>query len=328
RIIGYDEVPAEPLVGEIPPGRPGSDRDLAERLRDVLVAAGLQEVINYSLVSRELLDRIPGLAVEPIKVTNPLSVEQEYLRPTLRASVLQNAAANQRWSPESLRFFEVDKTFHPREGDLPDERRQVVGLIAGLRRRPSWFGQLEKVDFYDAKGIVEAILDSVQVPNVRFEPGNDDLFHPGKVARVLSGDLILGGVGEVHPLIVDQFDLDVRPMYLFELEVSALLAAQTATTTYIPLPRFPAVVQDLALVVDRDVPAGALQSALAEADLVASVELFDVYEGDPLPPGRKSLAYHISYQSPDRTLTDADVQSVQDELVRRMHDRFGATLRG
>lgn len=328
RIVGYDEVPARPLTGRIPAWQPAPIRELTERVRDTLVACGLQEVINYTLVSGDLLAKTPlPRPIEPIRVTNPMSAEQEFLRTSLRGSLLQNAATNQRWSPDALRFFEIGTAFLPRDGDLPKELPRAAGLLAGLRRPPGWTTGSERVDFYDAKGIVETLLRAVRIPNATFEPADDPLFHPGKAARIAAQGATLGVVGEVHPTVVGRFEIDTRPVCYFELDLEALLAATTGQPPFQPLPRYPAVVQDLALEVDRDVPAAALAGVLAEADLVASVRLFDVYEGDPLPAGKRSLAFTISYQSPERTLTDEDVAAIQRDLVHRAAERFGARLR-
>lgn len=330
RISGYDAIPTTMIRGAIPTTPVPPVGPLEERLRALLVGCGMQEIITYPLVSAPLLEKVlgPGAAQDALKLANPLTTEQEYLRTSLRPSLLNTLAANQRHTDDGLRLFEIGKAYLKRPDDLPEERRRLIGGLMGPRTPRTWQGTAPNLDFFDAKGIVEELLDRLHIA-AEFVPGQDAHLHPGKTAtvRTLNGPgQVLGVIGELHPELRAAFELRA-PVYLFELAIEALLTAGQQIPQYRPFSRFPAVEQDLALVVGLDAPAAAIERVLRAAPLVVDVRLFDVYTGDQVPPGKKSLAYALTYQAPDRTLTDRDVERVQDNLLKRLGKEFGATLR-
>lgn len=323
RIIGYDELPATGLRGEIPATPPDPVMTTSERLRDLMVAAGLQEVITYPLVSRELLHRA-GPAPEPIALLNPMTSEQSVLRTSLRPSLLKTIAENLRRQEDGLALFEVGLIYLPRPGDLPDERPLLAFALAGPRGRGSWLGVNPPYDFFDGKGIVEAIGERLRLA-LSFTRAADPFYHPGRAAEVRRDGEPIGTFGEVAPEVCAEFDLNGRVVY-GELEVRALVNDTIAV--YQPVSRFPDVVQDLALVLDEDVAAEQVRSVLATGRYVQEVRLFDVYRGAPLPPGKKSLAFTLRFRAPDRTLTEDEVARIRSGLVERLGRQFGATLRG
>jgi len=330
RTIGYDAVPSIPLAGAIPSMMEQRDRAVREEVRDLLVASGLQETISYSLVSRALLEQVgaagDGLP-EPLRTVNPMSREQEYLRTSLRGTILRNAAAALRQPPNVAQLFEIGRVFIPRVGDLPEEKEYAVGVLAGGRGVSLWHKGDASVDFYDAKGAVETILERLGV-DASFERAEDPLLHPGRTARVLANGKHVGVIGELHPRTVTSFDFPVEAVALFELDVAALAAeTQWLRHQFRPFSRYPSAERDLAFLVDAGVPAEKIAALLGSSSLVSQATLFDLFEGKGLTPGKKSLAYRLVLQSPEGTLTAEQVNQVVGDIVSRVERETGATLR-
>ncbi|MBE0480619.1 MAG: phenylalanine--tRNA ligase subunit beta [Dehalococcoidia bacterium] len=327
RIRGYDEIPTTMLRGAVPERVSWPMLDLKGRVRDLMAASGLYEIITYSLVSKAVLEKVSRHDAS-MRVANPMSQEQEYLRTSLRPGLLGTLASNQRHDSTSLRFFELGRIYVPRDRDLPDEREMLAAVLAGPRHsQSSWVSASENMDFFDAKGVLETIFDRLRI-RAAFEPGEDSILLPGRTAAISAGGDNIGVIGELHPKTAALFDISVQPVILFELDMQRLLPLTGQTAKYQPVPRFPAISRDLALVVDAGVAAGKVQEAIATFPLVSEVRLFDIYSGDQVPAGKKSLAFSIRYQSLERTLTDAEVDNTQKRIVERARSEFSATLRG
>ena len=329
RIIGYDSVPTTMLSTPIPYRTSSPEADLRELLKDTLAGAGVQEVISYPLVSLEYLERVNGFesSSPPLRITNPLSSGQEYLRPTLRASLLATLAANQGHSEGPFQLFEVGHTFHSRPEELPHERQMVVLLVSGRRYEPSWLDYDSLVDFFDAKGLVDTLLDRLGVA-ASFEPAEDYFFQSGRCAEIKAGSISLGVIGEVHPTIRDRFDLNPYPVALVELDLEALNeAARSTQRRFKTLSRYPAATRDVALLTPSGVPEGRVRDIIARHRLVERVELFDIYSGENIPTGTRSLAFHVYFQSHDRTLTTEEVNRSLQGLLRTLEREVGATMR-
>jgi phenylalanyl-tRNA synthetase beta chain len=340
RIIGYDEIPVGQVRGAIPPAPPPALRELREQVRDALAAAGMQEVITYSLTTLEAIQRVTSPeeleASPPLHVANPMSSEHEWLRPSLRASLLRTLAANQRQREGPLALYEVARVYLSQGQDLPHEPEHAAGVVSG-RRLDRWgHATEEELDFFDAKGYLEYLFAGLGVTPA-FEEGEEYALVPGRTARITLGERAVGVLGQVDPRVAAGFDID-GDVFLFELvldEVQEALsgppfreAGLQAARRYEPVPRFPPVVQDLAVVVDEAVTAAQVQSLVQAAALVRRAQLFDVYTGEPVPPGKKSLAFSVTYQSPDHTLTDEEVARAHRGIVERLKRQLGATLRG
>ncbi|MSQ27640.1 MAG: phenylalanine--tRNA ligase subunit beta [Dehalococcoidia bacterium] len=330
RIIGYDELPTTAVRGSIPHAAPNPLRELKEQSRDVLVALGMQEVINYSLVSLANLQKLAPLpavsSVTPLKVANPMSNEQEYLRTTLRPSVLLNLAHNQRSARGPIRLFEAGRIYLPRADDLPEERDQITGLMAGPVSEMSWTEPGHPSDFFDCKGVIESWLHELNAP-AEFRPASDPNLMPGRTAEIVAGGEVVGVMGELHPDVAARFDIESRPVYLFELDLAALLPHLGAGRRFSPIARFQAVTEDLALVVSLDVEAADIAAAIRSGRLVTAARLFDIYTGEGVPAGKKSLAFQVTYQSPTHTLTNEEVAAARSELLARLAADMGAQLR-
>jgi phenylalanyl-tRNA synthetase beta chain len=259
----------------------------------------------------------------------PLTADQEYLRPNLRANLLTTLAANRRHEDGGIRLFELGKVYLPKGSDLPDEPEVLCGVLSGPRADKNWLGGDGSYDFYDVKGVIEGLLDHMNVA-VSYEKSNDEGLHPARQAAIVVEDkdmkVKLGVIGELHPKVADAFELE-GTVCLFEINVSALLPFATGHEMYRPIPRFPGIIRDLALVVDADVTHRQILDIIESFSLISEVVLFDVYSGKQVAAGRKSLAYRLVYQSPTHTLTDEEVNKVEEQVLKKLTAELGATLR-
>ncbi|MGD8463970.1 MAG: phenylalanine--tRNA ligase subunit beta [Anaerolineae bacterium] len=345
RIYGYDRIPVTELADRLPPQRSNRDLEREEQVRDILVACGLQETVTYSLTNLEreaALDpaQAPGdLAIETyIRLANPITQERSVMRHHLLSTALETAAANLRFRTR-VEIFEVGKVFWLQPGEeLPDEPRHLSIVMSGSRAERHWLpGKEGLVDFFDLKGVVEALLDRLHVTGVVYEPAQHSTFQPGRTARLLAKGaagtdgppVVIGYLGELHPSVREAFDLPDQRVAAAELDLEALLS-QVPPTWYVEeISPYPAVLQDLAVVVDEGVPAAEVGALIHEAGgfLLKEVKLFDVYRGDPIPNGRKSLAYALAFQAPDKTLRDAVAAKQVQRILKRLEQELGAELR-
>jgi phenylalanyl-tRNA synthetase beta chain len=334
RVIGYDKIPTTMLSDPIPPVNPSPIIILKNKLRRTLAGLGFHEIITFTMTGTDPLknltpDKQPP-EPPPLRVVNPLSIEQEHLRPTLRANVLATLVSNRRHEEEGIRLFELGKIFLPTADVLPEEPEILCGIISGRRAESTWLGGDGNYEFYDVKGIIESALRGLNV-EVSFEKSEDKGLHPTRQATVVAEidgkKSTLGVIGELHPKVADNFEIS-ETVCLFEIDVASLLPFTTAHKMYRPVPRFPASTRDLALVVDANITHRRILDIISNFSLVSEVKLFDVYAGKQLPEGKKSLAYRLVYQSPEKTLTDEAVNKVQEQILKRLTKELGATLRG
>lgn len=336
RIWGYDRLPTSLLRDELPPQRVNVRLEGAERVRDILTGCGLEEVITYSLTNLEDEGKLhPGEPVpdpgEYLRVRNPVSSGQDVLRQTLLPSLLHTARRNLRFV-DRVTIFEIGRIYVPVEGQvLPHEPRRLAMLMTGPRDQRSWLEHQDRawMDFFDMKGVVETLLSRLGLEEA-FEPGEHDAFHPGRCASVEAGGRKVGWMGEVHPLVREAFQLPEQPVCGLSFDLDALLAKWGSPRRMKPLSSHPAVYEDLAIVVDQAVPAARVRHVIERsgAPLVRSAVLFDVYRGAQVGTGKKSLAYRLTYQAEDRTLTDEVVADVRNRIVRELERELDATLRG
>ncbi len=301
---------------------------LKEQIRDLLVGCGMQEVITYSLVSQATLDKVdPHKKLGPaLRVANPMSTEQEYLRTSLRAGLLATFASNEKHEKDGIKLFEVSRVYLPRANDLPEEREMLAGVLGGPQLDRSWLSGEDTLDFFDAKGILETVFNRLKV-KASFEPAEDQILLSGKTAEIVVEGQKIGVVGEVHPKTAASFDISTQPVILFEIDLAKLLPFAGAAYRYQPIPRFPGNTRDIALILDAGIAASKVQDVIKGFPLVDQVTIFDIYSGEQVPQGKKSLAFSVRFQSLERTLTDEEVNKAQDEIVKRLQREFGATLR-
>jgi phenylalanyl-tRNA synthetase beta chain len=342
RITGYDQIPPALPKGQLPPPRRDLTRHWEEVVKATLVGCGYQEVITYSLVDPLATQKLDAAApwpnVEPrgdmVAVYNPMSVEQSFLRTSLLPSLLATLAANLRHA-ERVYLFELARVYLPPLEPLPRERRRLGVVFCGDRYPTGWDVPHAPGDFFDLKGAIEEVLEALRVRDATFRPAVHPSLHPGRTAELAAVDATghersLGFLGQVHPRVAERFDLEGREVYAAEIDFDDLLLFASEELTVRPLPRFPAVALDIAVVVDEDVPHRRVEREVREAGglLLEAVRLFDVYRGAPVPAGRKSLAYALTFRAPDRTLTEAEALEVRERIVQRLREQVGATIRG
>ena len=256
------------------------------------------------------------------------------MRHSVLASILETSEFNAR-SRDRLALFEIGPIFLSSEsGDLPDELQRLSILLAGPRALPSWQGaDTAPMDFYDLKGLLNGLLENLHIPDIHYETGVNPTYYPGKCARVLSGEKQIGIFGEVHPQVRERYDWPATfggtPILAADMDMDAILLLVPSLYETSPVPEFPPVLEDLALVVDESLPAERVADLIRQTGgrIVTGVRLFDVYHGEKIGAGRKSLAYSVTYQAPDKTLSDKDVAGIRTRILRRLEQELGAKLR-
>jgi phenylalanyl-tRNA synthetase beta chain len=333
RIIGYEKVPITRLGSPLPQQKSklspeARQSNLEEKLRNILTGFGFQEVLTYSLVSLEKLQKLSPkleLKIPSLKVANPMTREQEHLRTSLRAGLLATLVRNQKFEQTGIRLFEIGKVFLPRGKDLPEEREMLCAVLNGPRAELSWQADKGPLDFFDAKGLMEKILNQLGL-KASFDTGDDEILFPGRGADIIVEDDKVGILGEVHPRVAQAFELS-DAVFLIEFDVEKLLATITGIKEYQPIPRFPSVTRDIALVIDEQMSYRTVENIIQSFPLVEQITLFDLYRGKQIPGGKKSFAIRIVCQSPKHTLTDEEVDQTQEQMLARLHQELGATLR-
>jgi phenylalanyl-tRNA synthetase beta chain len=253
------------------------------------------------------------------------------MRRHLLPGVLAVTAENLKHTGD-VRLFEVGPVYLPRLADLlPDEPRRLAVVLTG-RRQPEFWGEPgagAALDFFDLKGVVEALVSDLHLAGVGYRPSAASYLHPGRAAELLLAGQPVGSFGELHPLTAEKYDLGKRAVLAAELDLEAILQAVPARYTYTPIPRFPAALRDLAVIVPEGVPAERVEAEIRAAggDLLSGVRLFDLYRGESIPAGTRSLAYALSFQAPDKTLTDKAVDQVHRKIEDRLEHVLGGQIR-
>lgn len=329
RIIGYDKIPVTMLSQPLPMQNPEPMLSLKKKVSHSLTGYGFQEIVTFSLTSLEFLKKLfPVSGViqpVPLRVVNPMTAELEYLRTNLRTNLLNALVTNRRYEEGSIKLFELGKVYIPRNEDLPDERYTLCAILAGLKEKKSWKESVEPLDFFDAKGIVEGLFEHLGTEAL-FKESHDETLHPIKQAEITIHDNKVGVIGELHPGVAQAFEI-LEPVYLLEVDIKALLPFTSEHRIYKAIPRFPAVVRDIAIIVDSGITHQSIVDTIKSFPLASQTTLFDVYTGEQVPAGKKSLAYRITFQSPASTLTDKDVDKVLQQIISRLSKDFEATLR-
>jgi len=335
RIDGVERLPATLPARRGAVGTLTGAQRRRRRAEDVLVGHGLSEIAGWSFSAPDLVDRLRLDAGDPrrrlVVVENPMSEQEAVLRPTLLGSLLGAARHNAARETSDLALFEVGATYRR----LPDgaetrETRALAVLLCGAPASPSWrTGAGPDADFFAAKALLEAVLGGLGV-SFTVEAATEPFLHPGRCARVQVGAVTVGWLGEVHPLVAGAWELE-RTVVAWEIDLGAVVedAGAASVPLYSDLISYPAVRQDLAVVVGADVPAGRVIGVLraGAGELLAGVEVFDVYRGEQIGPGRVSLALRCEFRAGDRTLTDPEVTALRERITTALADELGGTLR-
>ncbi|MEH0003772.1 phenylalanine--tRNA ligase subunit beta [Bacillus cytotoxicus] len=331
RLYGYDHIPVTLPKGTMTRGQLTEAQTKRRKVRRFLEGAGLYEAITYSLTSA---DQAKQYIVEPnektpVNLALPMSEERSQLRLSLVPQLLEAVSYNLARKNDSVALYEVGSIFLPTaEGEFPKEEQHLAGVMTGLALHHAWQGEKKVVDFFVVKGVLEGLFDVLGVTNhITYTPAKREGMHPGRTADILLHGEVIGFIGQLHPEAQKQ--LDVKDTFVFELSLVKLFSAEVEETYYSTIPRFPSMTRDMAVVVAKDVKAGEMKKVIAEAggELLKEVTLFDLYEGEKMEEGKKSLAFSMNYFDPERTLTDEEVTEAHNRVLAVVEERFGAELR-
>jgi phenylalanyl-tRNA synthetase beta chain len=333
RLHGYDRLPATLLSDQLPAQENNEPVLFEEKIRDRLVALGLQEIITYSLTTPEREAPLGLPPVEYLTLLNPIKPERSALRHSLLTGVLETAASNLHQTND-VRLFEIGSAYLPKAGQkLPDEPRRLGIAMCGRRYGEFW-GDSEKptgsLDFFDLKGVIEALLADLHLEGATYRPIKAPALHPGKGAEIVAGDHVLGTLGELHPKVAEAFDLAGRSVLVAELDLEAIRSALPPRFAYDPVPRFPAALRDVAVIVEESIPAERVAAEIRAGGgpLLYAVRLFDLYRGESIPAGTKSLAYALTYLAEDHTLKEGEIEKAHERIEGRLKHVLKAEIRG
>jgi len=322
RIYGYDHIVGTPISGAVLRGTVTPERALEDKIKALLISNGLYEIATYSFIGSRSIEPLnlpeDDDRNKSIKILNPLGDEYSVMRTQLVTSMLTVVSTNMNRKNADARFFEISKRFIPKSLPMTEQPDELKTISLGL------YGENE--DFYTLKGIVEQIMELCSA-DVKFERANEPYLHPGRSAKAIMGDKTVAVFGEVHPDTADKFDLTGRA-YVAEIYLDMLSDNVRPLVIYSPLPKFPAVSRDLALLCDSEVPVGDLLDIIKKAGgkLLETASIFDIYEGAQIPEGKKSVAFNLTLRSADATLTDEQTQTVMNKVIKKLSEA-GAELR-
>ena len=355
RSYGYDNIPTTTMSDALPPQAGNPVHEWEEHLRDLLVALGLQEVVTYRMTSPEREGRLvsgqrpeTNEAQDYVRIANPIAPERSVLRKSLLTSVLEIVEKNTH--AESIAMFEIGSIFEPNNNDsstalrqaqddssergLPNEPRKLALVMTGVRIASAWdVKDSPAFDFFDMKGRIELLLSGLHLADISYTEADPSAnlkaahLHPGKAAEVKVNGQVVGLFGELHPFVKEKFEFGESAVIVAEFDLD-LLRRLPPTYGIKSMPETPPIYEDIAVIVDDSVQASAVESLIRQtgAGTVTDVRLFDVYRGDQVGAGKKSLAYSLTYQS-DKTMTDADAAAIRNRIVKRLEQAVGAKLR-
>lgn len=327
RIYGYDDIPSTlPVFEKVTSGQL-TDRQYKTRMvKEVLEGAGLDQAITYSLVSKEDATAFAMQQRQTIDLLMPMSEAHASLRQSLLPHLIEAASYNVARKNKDVKLFEIGNVFFANgEGELPDQVEYLSGILTGDYVVNQWQGKKETVDFYLAKGVVDRVAEKLNL-EFSYRRADIDGLHPGRTAEILLENKVVGFIGELHPTLAA--DNDLKRTYVFELNFDALMAVSVGYINYQPIPRFPGMSRDIALEVNQNIPAADLLSTIHAhgGNILKDTLVFDVYQGEHLEKGKKSIAIRLNYLDTEETLTDERVSKVQAEIEAALIEQ-GAVIR-
>lgn len=334
RLHGFNAIDGTMPLARVFSDRPPLRQRVAQGLRDLLTSHGFSEVVNFSFFAEELLNKLllpeDDSRRQTLRLRNPLSDDLAVMRTTLLPQLLQTAERNLSRRSLNLRLFELRRVYHPVAGqELADEPLHLGALLTGRRFPEGWNHEDASVDFFDAKGVLENIFSDLQVSGVSWSTESvEPFYHPGKACNLsVQGDN-LGSCGELHPDVLEHFGID-QTVYYLELNFEKLVKLGGAPVAIVPPSRYPDTFRDIAMLVDADTPAATVIETIRTQKVkeMEGVELFDLYTGQGIPEGKKSIAVRIRYRSPERTLTDEEVTPLHNRIVDNLVKKLAITIR-
>ena len=334
RLDGYDNIPTTTPTVKLTSTRRGGAQILEQKTKDILTSLGYYEVVNYSFISPQSIALLKLDTDHPFKrlvrIKNPLSEEQSVMRTTLIPGLLKTMKTNLYNGNMDLKLFEIGTVFNSKKVDeLPEEKRMLSALVTGLRYDESWNLSGKGVDYYDIKGTVENLFKGLDVRGLDFSSiGDIPFLHPGKTAGIVVNDTEIGILGEVRSDILEGYELS-KTACIVEIDFNSLRKYIFKEKKIAPLSKYPPIFRDIALIVDEKVQAKDIQDCITglKNRLIEEARIFDVYRGEPLNNGEKSLAYRVKYQSYERTLTDKEINKIHDKLVAKLIAKVGGRIR-
>ncbi|MFS8540500.1 MAG: phenylalanine--tRNA ligase subunit beta [Tissierellales bacterium] len=324
RLYGFHNVPSKPLEGVLTRGEKSYQRIIADKAKSILQGLGFNEAMTYSFISPKAYDKIKVEEDNPlrryIEIMNPLGEDYSVMRTTLVPNMMEVLSRNYNFGNKECFAYELGNVFIPKElplKELPYEKKMLT------------IGMYGNVDFYDLKEAVEILFERLGIEDVEFLPEKTNLtFHPNRTAKIINGDEVIGILGEIHMDVLENYDIDVR-VYIADLDFDIIVNKANLEKSYRPLPKYPAIERDIAIVVDEDILVGDLKKTILEngQGLIEKVELFDVYTGAQVPQGKKSVAFSMVFRSYDRTLVDDEVNEIQQNIVKALEEKYDAKLR-
>ena len=321
RIYGYDKIESSPLRGETTQGMKTKEQKLVNKIEEAAIAQGHYETMTFSFVSPDIFDKIntnDENLRNAVVITNPLGKDCSIMRTTLIPSMMDTISYNYNQRTPQGKFFEIAKVYLPVNGEkLPDERKEIC------------LGMYGNYDFYDMKGSAESILDALNIKNYEFEAETENTtFHPGRCANIMCQGKKIGIIGELHPTVLKNYSVGAKA-YIAVLDIRELNEMSNNNIQYKALPKFPAVTRDMALIANDAVTVGEIEKIIKKCSgkILEDVKLFDVYKGEQIEKGKKSLAFSVIYRADDRTLTDDEISAVFDKTIKQIAEKTGAQLR-
>ncbi len=323
RIYGYDKIPT--TIFKVSTEREPKYKNelLTDKVIEIMVASGVNQSISYSFVSPKVFDKV-NIPVDSelrnvVKIKNPLGEDYSVMRTTTLPSIMESLGRNYSRNNDYVRLFEIGRIYLPNEDEkqLPTEKNVLTIGIYG------------DCDYLDLKGIVENIIDGLGISKAKYvRESENPSYHPGKTAALMVRNKKVGVFGEVHPDVTENYGINVN-CYVAELDLDSLFEASTTVKSYKPLPKFPAVTRDIALLCDDSILVAEIEETIRKAggNLVEKVQLFDIYKGAQIPEGKKSIAYAIAYRDEKKTLEDKDISKVHDKILKALEHKLGAVLR-
>jgi len=335
RLNGYERIPVTMPASQISCQLPNSLQRLQTLIKDSLVACGFSEIINYSFISPEMVSKL-GLAgddprLKQVAILNPLTEEQSIMRTTLVPSMLETISRNLAYRTLDLQLFELRPVFVPHADNdaLGQEPLHLTFAMTGDRVPLGWVQKPEKTDFFDIKGVTEFLFERIGLKDVNWQVDSGEAFlHPGKSAQIEIAGLQVGLIGEVHPAVLQRFDIG-QPVFIVDLDVSRLVALYDPKKQFVPLSRFPDVFRDSAVLVDEQITIATIMEKIhrSKVRFAEDVILFDVYAGKGIPEGKKSVAFRVKYRSTEKTFTDEEVNKAHARIVKTLQNELGAEIR-
>lgn len=334
RLYSYDKIPSTLPVMKMQTMPDSTKREVVNNIKDFMVKSGYTEVINISFMNPAALDNL-SISVDDkrrklVYIKNPLRKEDAALRTSLVSSLLDNVSLNMSRGEGALSLFEISRVFFASGGKTPDEVLQLAAVYCKDMSDALW--QKKHEGFYDLKGVIENLFKELKTESYSFEPDRsccEPYMHPGKSSSIKSVGEVIGSIGSLHPGVAERLGLtgDISLLEIYDLK--RLLAAMPAKIKFAPLPKYPYVERDLAIIVSKDATVAKAKEIIAgiDSNIIESVKLFDIYTGKPVPPDKKSLAFSIRYRASDRTLTDNEVDALHSDILRELERSINAELR-